>query len=264
MTKQTSTKSSHFIPRFYQKYWEISELKGRLYVLQKNEYSKVRYKGIKSNCCEDYLYAIDIKNPDNIFEHHYRDFENKIAPQYARMVNQILNLKCLQKVSEDDKRLICKIFAHLSARNPQNVYSADSLFATLPFTLGYEDRKLDIRALQNVYAFGQSGAVDGIMSKFEQDLNERSITILVSDKPNIFFVDNIIKCTEFTHFPLSPYIIVKFHEDVNSDRFIQRIADNEYESYLKEYVESMEVHKMFASNRDVLQSIKDRYVFYYL
>ena len=256
-------KNQHYIPQFYQKYWEC-ERKGYLWTLNK-KYSKqgIRQHSIRRNCSDEYTYEDDIENPDNAFEHWYGVFETKYAPQYANFINGRF---CLQRVSLKQKEMICLLYAHFSARNKTNVYeNTKNRFIASHFTLGFENKIVDNRCMLNMVALANGGTIEGTTSGFAKELMTFKMQILISDKPNIVFSDSIIQQIHYSEeyfFPLCPTMVARFTKSGETvDREIKRITDDEYSRFIDLYTTSTYVWQLFASNKDTLEEIRKKYIF---
>lgn len=72
------TTNQHYIPRFFQKYWEC-ERRGFIWELDKRYVSSsnkgIRQQAIRSRNSEKCLYEADEMNPTNINENWYNKFE---------------------------------------------------------------------------------------------------------------------------------------------------------------------------------------------
>ena len=251
------TKNEHFIPRFYQKLWESKESKGYVWCFN-TELRNVFKTSIRYACSKNYCYEPNEQNPNNSFEKMYGKFESEFAPKYKRLINNISEICCLYKITQEDKETICKLYAHLSARHPDNVYGLKTLVITSGFTLDIEDFKEDRRTLQNIYSLGKSGIFNEFKGNFEKILNQQNIEILLSDTPNIIYTDCITNKIKTKYLPLSPYVLAKFSaKDTNADRVIRKITEKEHKEFLKEYVQNGYTTKLFASNKEILEDIKE-------
>ena len=158
MQDEKKTSNEHFIPRFYQRYWEC-ETKGNLWMLDiRYPQMQIREKAISKNCSIENLYEGDINNPDNAFERLYGAFENDISTKYKRFIEGRF---CLQHISEYNKKLIVRMFANISSRHELNVYrNRQNNVISSMFTLGIEDKRIDHRVMQNFVAISQGGVID--------------------------------------------------------------------------------------------------------
>lgn len=258
--------NQHFIPRFYQQYWEC-ERKGYLWALDK-KYSRqgVRQHSIRNNCSDEYTYEADVQNPDNAIENWYGKFETRFAPKYLRLINSRF---CLQRISTDYKRMLCLVYAHFSARNKVNVYAnVQNQIIASHFTLGFEDKLIDNRAMLNIVALMEGDAIEGTEgnSNFANELMTYKMQILVSDKTNIIFSDSIIRqvhCDDEYFFPLCPTMVVQFTKADNAmDGSIRKITDEEYTRFIEMYLNSSYVEQIYSSDKSTLERINQSYHFY--
>lgn len=256
-------KNQHYIPRFYQKYWEC-ERNGYLWSLEK-KYSKqgIRQHSIRNNCSREYIYEGDPQKPDNIFECKYSEFEVKCAPRYANLINGRF---CLQQATLKQKKMICLLYAHFSARNKTNVYeNVNNFIVASHFTLGIKDKKVDSRYMLNMVALTNGGTIDENTSDFAEELMTYKMQILISDKPNIIFSDSILQQmhnSEEYFFPLCPTMVARFiKSDEATDREIRRITDKEYSRFIDLYATSTYVWQLYASNKATLEEIRRKYIF---
>lgn len=256
-------KNQHFIPRFYQKYWEC-ERRGYLWEfdLMHSTYGP-HQKSIRKNCNGDYIYEGDTNNPNNAFEHWYELFENSIAPDYANLIN---SRYCFRVLTANQKELICRLFSHISARSYTNVYeNVDNHILALHFTLGIKNKTIDRRNILNMIALANGGTLEGTTSSFADELMNYRIQILVSDKPNIIFCNNIIQqvhvADEF-FFPLCPYMVAFFTKSPSAiDGEIRKIKEEEYSRFIELYANSYYVSSLYASNKEVLDLISKKFFF---
>lgn len=249
------TKNQHFIPQFYQRYWQC-ERTGYIWALDKR-YNNVRQRPIKHNCSSELLYEANKKRPTNLFENFYKEeIENKYGDRFARLIK---SRNCLLKITESDKTMICKLFTNFSARNDINLYQnlQNHTLASF-FTLGDGiDRTVERRYLLNVIA--SSGGF------FENHLLSYKIQILVSDKPNIIFCDRIVEQVCYPDeyfFPICPYMVALFSRTNDSeDMIVRRILDEEYRRFLELYIISPFTSQLYSQDKAVLDNIKKNYSF---
>lgn len=251
------TTNQHFIPQFYQRYWQC-ERKGYIWALDK-KFSNVRQRPIKSNCSIDNLYEVDEKKPTNIFENFYREeIEDKYAKDYARLIN---SRNCRLYFDLADKTMICRLYSNFSARNIINLYKNPQNHALVShFTLGGNiDRRIERKWLLNVLPF--SG------SDFEEKLLQYGVHFLVLDKPNIIFSDCLIEQVCYAdeyYFPICPYIVAYFSKkNTTEDGVIKKITDEEYKRFLDLYINSSYILQLYSNNRNILDDINRNYHFYY-
>ena len=227
------------------------------------KYKKIKYRSIKKNCSKDYLYEGDEEAPNNAFEDFYNAFETKYAPQYANLIKARF---CLRRVGLKQKKLLCLLYAHFSSRNETNLYENRQNHALAShFTIGIDDKRVDRRFLLNAIALSNSGTLDPDASDFAKHLMTYNIEILMTTTPKIIFTDSILQQThgeEEYFFPLCPTMVARFTkaEDV-VDRNVRIISEDEYARFIDLYVRSQYAWKMYASNKQVLEDIKEKYVF---
>ena len=255
------TKNQHFIPRFYQKYWEC-EKPGHLWSYDK-QYKTIRQRPITANCSEEYLYEADVDNPDNAMEHWLGKFETLYSGRYKKLIT---SRTCINTLSEQDKILICKFFSNFSARNPKNVYNnPENNLLAARFTLGIEDKKIDRRSINLLLATAEGGMSDifspkeEILGDFEETLRSSKIQLLYTAEPTIVFCDSIVKevsCAGECFFPLCPNMVAHFSWDKNvEDRTVRRMTDEQYRRFILLYTRSRLVKRIYAQSKDVLEKI---------
>ena len=256
------TKNQHYIPRFYQQYWEC-EHKGHLWLWDKN-YSKqeIRHHSIKKNCSGEYIYEGDIQNPDNAIEYWYGKFETRCALRYTKFIKSRF---CLKRVSLEQKNVICHLYAHLSARNRINIYeNTQNRAIASRFTLGVMDEDVDRRYMLNLVALTESGTIKESTSTFAKELMTYKMQILISDKPNIVFCDNVIRqihSMEEYFFPLCPTMLAHFiKSDEVADGEVRKITETEYSRFIDSYIASDYVKRLYASNKYTLEEIRNKYI----
>ena len=248
------TKNQHYIPQFYQKYWECDR-KGYLWVLDK-KHNNIRQAAIKSNCSAEYLYEADVNDPTNIFEDIYKtEIEDKYARAYSKLVNS-RNVHC--RISASDKAMICKLFANFSARNSLNLYNNPvNNFIASHFVIDGSNLKVERRYIQNVMPFSND--------LFESRLLSYNIQILTSDKPDIVFCDSLIEQIYYPDeyfFPICPYMTAYFSSTGKGlDGLIRKITTDEYNRMVGLYAVDQRVNKIFARDKTVLEDVKSQYHF---
>ncbi len=254
-------KKQHIIPQFYQKYWESENLK------QIWEYNK-KYKTIKEHSIVSrnqatYIYEPDVNEPSNAIENWYSCFETKYSIPYRMLINSIA---CKYRITYEEKRLVCRLFCNFSARNPFNVYKNQRNNALASkFTLGIDNKVVDRRSIQNMLALSEGGMYEifggdnAILGEFERELLLCNVQFLFSDKPNIIFCDNIIEQVCYQneyYFPISPNILAFFTHSIKyEDGRIRSISDTEYDRFVKLYLNSNLVERIYASSHRVLSEI---------
>ena len=253
------TKNQHYIPRFYQRYWEC-ETKGCLWSYDKRRGS-IRQRPISANCSEDYLYEPDIDNPDNAMENKFGKFEKMYSDPYKSLMDRIA---CIRKLSEQDKKMICKLFANFSARHPKNLYnnSVNNRRASI-YTLGIKDKNIDRRSINLLYASAVGGMSvvfdqeNEILSPFEEKLLARRMQLLYTDEPKIVFCDALVKEVCYIaewFFPLSPTMVAHFSWGNSiEDKTIRKMTEEEYRRFIFLYTRSGLVEKIFAQSKEVLE-----------
>lgn len=255
------TKNQHFIPRFYQKYWEC-EKQGHLWSYDK-KLKTICKRPITANCSEDFLYEADVDSPDNAMENWFGKFESLYSGQYKKLIN---SRTCISRLSEQDKKLICKFFANFSARNPKNLYEnpENNLFAAR-FTLGIEDKKKDRRSINLLLAISEGGMSEiispekEILGDFEETLRSSKLQLLYTNEPKIVFCDSIVKevsCAGECFFPLCPNMVACFSFDNNiEDRSVRQMTDEEYRRFILLYSRSRLVNRIYAQSEEILERI---------
>ncbi|MBR4320006.1 MAG: DUF4238 domain-containing protein [Oscillospiraceae bacterium] len=265
------TSNQHYIPQFYQKYWEC-EKSGYLWEFdkrhRKNADKGIRIQAIRTRNSQKYLYEADKDNPNNTIENWYGKFENLYANRYKKLIN---NEVYLCRISDNDKLMLCRLFANFSARNPINLYNSrrNNAFASL-FTLGEINPIIDRRYIQNIIAFAEGEMMEvfddeskksssEMFGEFAKELYSCNIQILVSNKPNIVFCDNIIEQVAYPdeyYFPLCPTMLAIFSKEHRlSDKIVRRIASEEYMKFIQLYLKSKNVERIYANNRFVLENM---------
>lgn len=263
MGKNEPNKNQHVIPQFYQYYWE-SESKGRLWALCKTEdYEKVRLRAIRNNCSYDYVYEGDERNPSNCYDKYYQRYENSISTVYKRFIN---GMTMTYRIPKEDKRMVCQLFAHLSARNPKNIYgNLINLLLASKYTLGFEDRKVDQRHLLNMIALADSGANGETITEFANDLMTYKMQVLITTENNIVFCDSIMQQLYQKNelfFPLCPSMVAWFTRDLRiEDGLIRKISREEYERFINRYIKSNLVYEIYSKDRKILDEICKKYIF---
>lgn len=255
-----TVKNQHYIPRFYQKFWEC-EYKGVVWSLDK-ELGTIRRQAIKTNCCMPYTYEADNEHPDNAFEGWYGKFESKYCLKYKRLID---SRKCLNRVSDEDKRLICLMYAHFSARDPHNVYYDTKNHAVAAhFTLGIDNAIVDRKNILNIMALGESGTLDEESSEFAKELRGMKVRLLFFGKNTIFFPDHLIKSIksgEEYFFPMCPDCVAHFSaSEMAADGMVRKMSEEEYNRFENLYYTHPYVDRVFSSDRETLERIKDRYI----
>lgn len=264
------TINQHYIPQFYQKFWEC-EQKGYIWEFDKRHINNadkgIRKQAIRKRNSQEYLYEADVNNPDNATEKWYSNFETKYSVLYKKLID---NRAYICRITEDEKKLICKIFAHFSARNPINLYHnrGNNAMAAM-YTLGIEDKDVDRRSIQNLIAFSEAGMYEifggkeEILGEFEEKLRLCNLQLLFSDKPNIVFCNNLIKQIGYVneyYFPISPYILAFFtYADSYEDKIIRKITDEEYGRFVRLYMRSIFIERIYSSSEKVLKEILSCY-----
>ena len=260
------TTNQHFIPQFYQRYWEC-EQKGFLWELDKRHINGtnrgIRRQAIRTRNSQDNLYEADEDNPNNAIENWYSKFETLYAVRYSKLINSRL---CLCRIPENDKLMICRLFAHFSARNPINLYNSSRNNALAShFTLGEPNKKIDRRYIQNLVAFTEGGMNEifgddqKIYSNFEKELISCKLQFLVTDEPKIVFCNRLIEqicyLNEY-YFPVCPTIVAFFSksDDIN-DKEIRKMTSEEYKRFIQLYLRSKSVEKIYANNKGALENM---------
>lgn len=260
------TTNQHFIPQFYQRYWECEKM-GFLWEFDKRHTNGrdkgIRRQAIRTRNSQDCLYEADEDNPNNAIENWYGKFETLYAIRYKNLIN---SRACLCRISENDKLMICRLFAHFSARNPINLYNNPRNNAVAAhFTLGVPNKRIDRRYIQNIVAFTQGGMFeifgdDQIMySDFEKELISCKLQILVTDEPIIVFCNGLIEqvCYPDEHyFPVCPTMVAFFSKSEEIiDRGIRKMTSEEYKRFIRLYLENESVKQIYANNKSVLENI---------
>ena len=221
-----------------------------------------RQQAIKSNCSKRFLYEVDLKKPDNCVEDLYGKFETDYSKKYKNFMNGCL---AIQKISIQQKEMICLLYACFSARNEKNLYkNPKNLSIASQFTLGIKDKKVDQRTICNLVALANGGVIEKSSSVWGEELQSYKIQILRSDKPNIIFNDYITEQLngngEF-FFPLCPTMVAFFTKSADTlDRGIRKITSEEYSRFIDLYVNDSNASRIFASNRTVLDEIVKDYL----
>lgn len=251
------TTNQHYIPRFYQKYWEC-ETKGFVWELDK-EHIKNADKGItkqaiRSRNTQKCLYEADEEKPTNKFENWYGTVEANFADWYRILVDSI---NCGSKVTKDGKLLLCKMFSQFSARNPNNLYSnPKSKLQAISFRLLTNNWTIDQRYLQNMIAILEGGmgemfeGIEKSHSDFEKELLSCKLQILISDEPQIIFCNSITEQVCYWneyYFPISPTLLAYFSKsDASIDGKIRKMSSEEYLRFIQLYLRNKRVTHLFA------------------
>ncbi len=258
-------KNQHYIPQFYQRYWECTEANGHIWELNKN-YNSIRKQAIVSRNSEFHVYEPDIDNPDDAIENWYSRFETKYSVPYKELVRK---RAYLYKISNEEKRLICRIAANFSARHPINIYRNPMNNAWAErFTLGIKNKSIDRRSIQNLLAFSEGGMYEifggeeEILGEFEETLLLSNMQLLFSEKPNIIFCDKMIHQVSYRkeyYFPICPYIVARFSAASKyEDKMIKRITDEEYLRFTNLYYKNRIVEHIYACTDTVLKELLTR------
>lgn len=264
------THNQHYIPQFYQRYWEC-ERKGFIWEFDK-EHRNGRNKGIRQQAIRtrnsiQCLYEADKDNPTNAVENWYGKFETL----YSNRLKALLNRRsCMQMISETDKSMICKLYAHFSARNPMNLYNNrfnNSLASH--FTLGEPNPLIDRRYIQNIIAFSEGAMMEifggdpEFMGNFERQLQSYNLQILISNQENIVFCDSIIsqvRNNKELFFPICPSLVAYFTRNLTAcDRMLRKITDDEYMRMIRIYLLNHSVKKIYAKSRSTLEYLYNNY-----
>lgn len=254
-------RNQHFIPVFYQKYWE-SERQGYVWGFEKNYSNQgIRQFAISHNCSKEYLYEGDSSNPTNTFENLYKEFETRAAKPYSRFVN---SRNCIQRVDRDSKELLSDIYSNFSARHERNLYgNLENHRLASFFTLGEKDKTIDRRYILNVISLSNSRVYEGVESEFGNQLISYNLEVLVSHEPKILFFDCITQQIHYKgeyFFPICPTMVARFTDDENSvDGAVRSIQEEEYKRYIEMYVLHPLVTKVFSSEKDILERIVAKY-----
>ena len=264
------TENQHYIPQFYQKYWEC-ERKGYIWEFDK-KYSNgnnrgIRQQAIRTRNSVPFLYEADEHNPTNATENWYGKFESI----YSNRIKTLLSRRaCLQMISEVDKLTICRLYANFSARNPMNLYNNpfNNMLAS-HFTLGEPNPHIDRRHIQNLIAFSEGammeifGGDSHIMGDFEKELLSSNLQILISNEANIVFCDSIISQVRNYNelfFPICPSLVAYFsRKPTKYDRIIRKITEDEYTIMIRVYLLSQNVRKIYANSRATLETVYNYY-----
>lgn len=260
------TTKQHFIPQFYQRYWEC-EKKGFLWELDKRHTNGtdkgIRRQAIRTRNIQDYLYEADEDNPDNAIENWYGKFETLYAARYEKLIN---SRTCLCRISDNDKRMICRLFANFSARNPINLYNSPKNNAIAShFTLGEPNKRIDRRYIQNLVAFTEGGMNEifgddqNIYSNFEEELISCKLQVLVTDQPRIVFCNRLSEQVCYYneyYFPVCPTMVASFSKSDNiNDKEIRKMTSEEYKKFIQLYLKNKSVEKIYAINKSVLENM---------
>lgn len=264
------TSNQHYIPQFYQKMWTC-EQDGYMWRLDKQDGNcEIRKSPIRHSNSEEYLYEADPADPNNVVENCYGKFETRYSKPFH---NLIKTMTCLCRISDEEKLMLCKLFANFSARHPSNLYnnSQNNILASW-FTLGESDETIDRRFIQNCIAFAEGEMIevlDGGDDKIENDvslgsfankLSNCTIQILVSNKSNIVFCDSLIQQVSYAnefYFPICPTMLAVFScEQKGIDKGVRKIQQSEYERFVQLYLRDSHVHYIYANNRDTLEKLR--------
>ena len=265
------TKNQHYIPQFYQRLWEC-EKKGHIWELdkrhKKNADKGIRMQAIRTRNSQEYLYEADKDNPNNAIENWYSKFETLYAELHRKLID---SRACLCKISDNDKLVLCRLFANFSARNPINLYNSQKNNALAShFTLGESNPIIDRRYIQNLVAFteGEMITVFGtekekwntqMLGEFTRKLYSYNVQILVSPEQRIVFCDNIIEQVSYPdeyYFPIHPTMLAIFSKSQRfEDKSIRQITDREYARFIKLYLENDNVKRIYANRKDVLEHL---------
>lgn len=263
------TVNQHYIPQFYQKYWTC-ERKGSLWEFDKqhknNSNKGIRMQSIRSRNSQDNLYESDINNPDNAVENWYGKFETRYSVPYKKLIN---SRACLCKISDDNKRMLCRLFANFSARNPINLYNnkRNNILAS-HFTIGEVNPEVDKRIISNIVAFSQ-GEMMGILyddedinssemvSDFAKELLSCNVQILVSNKSDIVFCNNLVEQVCYSNeyfFPICPTMLAFFSKNCYlEDKVVRKITPEEYSRFVQLYLNNNMVTRIYANNKCTLE-----------
>lgn len=265
------TTNQHYIPQFYQRLWEC-EKKGYLWELdkrhRKNADKGIRMQAIRTHNSQNCLYEADKAKPDNAIENWYCEFETKFAESYRKLID---SRACLCKISDDDKLMLCKLFANFSARNPKNLYyNRKNNALASRFTLGEPNPVIDRRYIQNLIAFAEGEMIEvfgranekgnpEMLGEFARKLFDCNIQILVSSKSNIVFCDNIIEQVSYLneyYFPICPTMLAVFSMEPHaSDKNVRKIAPEEYKRFSQLYLKCNTIERIYANSRCVLEDL---------
>ena len=238
----------------------MCEQSGRVWGLEK-KYNNIRLKAISKNCSRDYTYESDPNNPNNVIDDCYYEFENKYSDLYKSLID---SRNCSIKLTYEQKRLICRMFSHFSARHPYNIYE-DSLpgIVTSIFTIsGDEKTNEEDRFLRNAYALGQGSTLEDSPGDFEEELMTYNLQLLVSCNGDIVYSDCIIKQLYHHYeyfFPLCPHVVALFSEYIReSDCTFRKITNAEYERFINCFLLDDRVKNIFANKKTVLEQLQRR------
>ena len=254
-------RNQHFIPVFYQKYWE-SERKGYVWGFEK-KYSNqgLRQFAISRNCSKDYLYEGDSSKPTNAFENLYNEFETRSAKPFSQLID---SRNCIQRVDGKTKKLLSDMYSNFSARHERNLYGSmeNHRLASL-FTLGKADKTIDRRYILNMISLSKSRVYEGVESDFGNRLMSYKFQVLVSNEPKIVFFDSIVEQIHYEneyYFPICPTMVARFADDIDSaDGTVRIIRDREYERFIDMYMLHPLVTKVFSSDKRILERVVARY-----
>ena len=263
------TTNQHYIPQFYQKYWEC-EKKGSLWELdkrhRKNADRGIRMQAIRKRNSQEYLYEADKENPNNAIENWYGKFETPYAKLYRKLID---SRACLCRISDNDKFMLCRLFANFSARNPINLYNSQKNNALAShFTLGEPNPTIDMRYIQNLIAFTEGEMIEvfgrdneknspEMLGEFAKELYSCNIQILISNEPNIVFCDSIIEQVCYPdeyYFPICPTMLALFSKGhYLADKTARRITVEEYSRFSQLYLKNKKVERIYANNKYALE-----------
>ena len=247
------TKNEHFIPRFFQESWECKERKKHIWSFDKSTCS-IKMVAIKHNCSEDYLYEADENNPNNLFEKkHKAEYEDKYCGQFRNLLSSI---NCLLCASDNDKKMLNDMFLNFSSRHPSNLYNNPLNNALVSsFNIGDIDKVVEKRWLLNLLPFCNIN-----------DINDYKVEVLLSNSSDLCFCDCITLGNQYGNikfFPLAPNAVACFSKESGCvDKSIRRITDEEKQKFLNMYIASNYVRKIYANNKDTVELVRDKYIFY--
>lgn len=173
---------------------------------------------------------------------------------------------CLNKISETNKRVMCRFFAHLSARHPLNLYqNAFNNMLASHFSLGEPNKIIDRRHIQNLIVFYEGGMMEVfgddeiIFGDFEKDLRSCNLQILVAEDESVVFCDALISQVGYIneyYCPICPTMVAFFSESkMVKDKTIRKITEEEYRKIARLYLVSSKVRKIYAKSKSVLERI---------
>lgn len=250
------TSNQHYIPRFYQRYW-MCEQSGRVWGLEK-KYNNIRLKAISKNCSRDYTYEADPSNPNNVIDDCYYEFENKYSDLYKSLID---SRNCSIKLTYEQKRLICRMFSHFSARHPYNVYEnpVPGMITSIFTISGNGKTEEEDRFLRNAYALGQGSTLEDSPGDLEEELMTYNLQLLVSDKNDIIYSDCLIE--QLYHhseyfFPLCPNVVALFSGYITCDDCtFRKITNEEYIRFIGYFLFDNRVKFIYSNQKIVLERI---------